>query len=137
MTFIRITIFLSIFTIPIIVSSSNLSLSNDLSTKALKETEKDLDNAILLIQQSLVLEPNNAKAWAIAGQIYLLNEDILSAEELFFTGTAAEVVPITQVNSQKIGSGMRGEATEILQKNYFDQVRGKRSSFPEWHTLVS
>ena len=54
MTFIRITIFLSIFTIPIIVSSSNLSLSNDLSTKALKETEKDLDNAILLIQQSLV-----------------------------------------------------------------------------------
>ena len=69
MTFIRITIFLSIFTIPIIVSSSNLSLSNDLSTKALKETEKDLDNAILLIQQSLVLEPNNAKAWAIAGPV--------------------------------------------------------------------
>ena len=83
MTFIRITIFLSIFTIPIIVSSSNLSLSNDLSTKALKETEKDLDNAILLIQQSLVLEPNNAKAWAIAGQIYLLNEDILSAERFY------------------------------------------------------
>ena len=64
-------------------------------------------------------------------------EDILSAEELFFTGTAAEVVPITQVNNQKIGSGARGEVTEILQKNYFDQVRGKRSSFPEWHTLVS
>ena len=83
MTFIRITIFLSIFTIPIIVSSSNLSLSNDLSTKALKEIEKDLDNAILLIQQSLVLEPNNAKAWAIAGQIYLLNEDILSAERFY------------------------------------------------------
>ena len=83
MTFIRITIFLSIFTIPIIVSSSNLPLSNDLSTKALKETEKDLDNAILLIQQSLVLEPNNAKAWAIAGQIYLLNEDILSAERFY------------------------------------------------------
>ena len=67
----------------------------------------------------------------------LTEEDILSAEELFFTGTAAEVVPITQVNNQKIGSGMRGEVTEILQKNYFDQVRGKRSSFPEWHTLVS
>ena len=67
----------------------------------------------------------------------LTEEDILSAEELFFTGTAAEVVPITQVNNQKIGSGARGEVTEILQKNYFDQVRGKRSSFPEWHTLVS
>ena len=54
-----------------------------------------------------------------------------------FTGTAAEVVPITQVNNKKIGSGMRGEVTEILQQNYFDQVRGKRPSFPEWHTLVS
>ena len=64
-------------------------------------------------------------------------EDILSAEELFFTGGGADVVTITQVNNQKIGSGARGEVTEILQKNYFDQVRGKRSSFPEWHTLVS
>ena len=67
----------------------------------------------------------------------LTEEDILSAQELFFTGTAAEVVPITQVNNKKIGSGMRGEVTEILQQNYFDQVRGKRLSFPEWHTLVS
>ena len=65
MTFIRITIFLSIFTIPIIVNSSNISFSNDLSIKALKETEKDLDNAILLIQQSLVLEPNNAKTLSL------------------------------------------------------------------------
>ena len=59
----------------------------------------------------------------------LTEEDILFAQELFFTGTAAEVVPITQVNNQKIGSGKRGEVTEVLQKNYFDQVRGKRSSF--------
>ena len=66
----------------------------------------------------------------------LTEEDILSAQELFFTGTAAEVVPITQVNNQKIGSGMRGEVTKTLQKNYFDQVRGKRPSFPEWHTPV-
>jgi len=67
----------------------------------------------------------------------LTEEDILSSEELFFTGTAAEVVPITQVNKTMIGSGKRGKITEILQKNYFDQVRGKRTSFSEWHTLVS
>ena len=67
----------------------------------------------------------------------LTEEDILSSEELFFTGTAAEVVPITQVNKTIIGSGKRGKITEILQKNYFDQVRGKRTSFSEWHTLVS
>ena len=67
----------------------------------------------------------------------LTEDDITSADELFFTGTAAEVVPITQVNDTKIGNGARGKITEVLQKNYFDQVRGKRSSFPEWHTLVS
>ena len=67
----------------------------------------------------------------------LTEEDILSSEELFFTGTAAEVVPITQVNKTMIGSGKRGKITEILQKNYFDQVRGKRTSFSEWHTLIS
>ena len=66
----------------------------------------------------------------------LSESDITSSDELFFTGTAAEVVPITQVNNLKIGSGRRGKITEVLQKNYFDQVRGKRSSFPEWHTLV-
>ena len=68
--------------------------------------------------------------------IDLSESDITSSDELFFTGTAAEVVPITQVNNLKIGSGRRGKVTEVLQKNYFDQVRGKRSSFPEWHTLV-
>ena len=66
----------------------------------------------------------------------LSESDITSSDELFFTGTAAEVVPITQVNNLKIGSGKRGKVTQVLQKNYFDQVRGKRSSFPEWHTLV-
>ena len=66
----------------------------------------------------------------------LSESDITSSDELFFTGTAAEVVPITQVNNLKIGSGRRGKVTEVLQKNYFDQVRGKRSSIPEWHTLV-
>ena len=67
----------------------------------------------------------------------LTEHDIVSADELFFTGTAAEVVPITQVNDSIIGTGKRGSVTEILQKNYFDQVRGKRASFPEWHTQVS
>ena len=66
----------------------------------------------------------------------LSESDITSSDELFFTGTAAEVVPITQVNNLKIGTGKRGKVTEVLQKNYFDQVRGKRSSFPEWHTPI-
>ena len=59
-------------------------------------------------------------------------QEVLEADELFFTGTAAEVVPIRSVDKKIISDGERGEITTILQKNYFDQVRGKRDSFSEW-----
>ena len=59
-------------------------------------------------------------------------QDVLEADELFFTGTAAEVVPIRSVDKKIFSDGERGEITTILQKNYFDQVRGKRKSFSEW-----
>ena len=62
--------------------------------------------------------------------------DVLEADELFFTGTAAEVVPIRSVDKKLISGGKRGEITTILQKNYFDQVRGKRNSFPEWLSSI-
>ena len=64
-----------------------------------------------------------------------LNE-ILEADELFFTGTAAEVVPIKKVDQNTIADGNRGKITTILQKKYFDQVRGKRDSFSEWLTPI-
>ena len=64
-----------------------------------------------------------------------LNE-ILDADELFFTGTAAEVVPIRMVDQNLIANGKRGPITTILQKKYFDQVRGKRDSFVEWLTPI-
>ena len=60
----------------------------------------------------------------------------MDADELFFTGTAAEVVPIRSVDKKLISDGERGEVTTILQKNYFDQVRGKRDSFSEWLSAI-
>ena len=63
-------------------------------------------------------------------------QDVLDADELFFTGTAAEVVPIRSVDKKLISDGERGEVTTILQKNYFDQVRGKRDSFSEWLSAI-
>lgn len=63
-------------------------------------------------------------------------QDVLDADELFFTGTAAEVVPIRSVDKKLISNGERGEVTTILQKNYFDQVRGKRDSFSEWLSAI-
>ncbi len=57
-------------------------------------------------------------------------------DEAFFTGTAAEVLPIRELDGRQIGSGARGPVTGQLQSLYFDQVRGKRKAFPEWHAPV-
>ena len=50
-------------------------------------------------------------------------EDVFDADESFFSGTAAEVVPINSLDNQKIGTGLRGPVTEKLQKTYFDCQR--------------
>ena len=64
-------------------------------------------------------------------------EDVFDADESFFSGTAAEVVPINSLDNQKIGTGVRGPVTEKLQTTYFDQVRGKREANNDWHTFIN
>ena len=64
-------------------------------------------------------------------------EDVFDADESFFSGTAAEVVPINSLDNQKIGNGLRGPVTEKLQKTYFDQVRGEREANIGWHTFTN
>jgi len=63
-------------------------------------------------------------------------EDVFGADEAFFSGTAAEVVPINSLDNKQIGKGGRGPITEKLQRTYFDQVRGVREVNQNWHTLV-
>ena len=64
-------------------------------------------------------------------------QDVLDADESFFSGTAAEVVPINSLDNQFIGAGIRGPITEKLQTTYFDQVRGKRDLNDSWHTYTN
>ncbi|MNM76383.1 Branched-chain-amino-acid aminotransferase [compost metagenome] len=66
----------------------------------------------------------------------ITRDEVYIADEAFFTGTAAEVTPIREVDGRQIGIGRRGPVTEKLQKAYFDLVSGKSSSHPEWRTLV-
>jgi branched-chain amino acid aminotransferase len=66
----------------------------------------------------------------------ITRDEVYIADEAFFTGTAAEVTPIREVDGRKIGSGRRGPVTEQLQSLFFDQVHGRRSQHPEWLTLV-
>lgn len=66
----------------------------------------------------------------------ITRDEVYIADEAFFTGTAAEVTPIREVDGRTIGSGRRGPITERLQKLYFDQVQGRRDEYPDWLTLV-
>ena len=63
-------------------------------------------------------------------------ENVIEADEAFFSGTAAEVVPINSLDNEQIGEGRRGPITEQLQSTYFDQVRGVREENHKWHALV-
>lgn len=67
----------------------------------------------------------------------ITRDEVYIADEAFFTGTAAEVVPIREVDGRVIGAGRRGPITEKLQALYFDQVKGRRSQFAEWLTPVA
>ena len=66
----------------------------------------------------------------------ITRDEVYVADEAFFTGTAAEVLPISEVDRRTIGSGGRGPVTEQLQTTYFDQVMGKRTTYPDWNTQV-
>jgi len=66
----------------------------------------------------------------------ITRDEVYIADEAFFTGTAAEVTPIREVDGRVIGGGSRGPITERLQTLYFDQVNGRRREFPEWLTYV-
>ncbi|EDZ66340.1 branched-chain amino acid aminotransferase [Nitrosococcus oceani AFC27] len=67
----------------------------------------------------------------------ITRDEVYVADEAFFTGTAAEVTPIRELDGRRIGDGVRGPITERLQSLYFDQVHGRREAYPEWLTLVS
>jgi len=66
----------------------------------------------------------------------ITRDEVYIADEAFFTGTAAEVTPIREVDGRAIGTGTRGPITERLQALYFDQVHGRRDEHPQWLTLV-
>ena len=66
----------------------------------------------------------------------ITRDEVYVADEAFFTGTAAEVLPIRELDGRRIGSGARGPLTEKLQSMYFDQVMARRDQNTHWSTLV-
>jgi len=66
----------------------------------------------------------------------ITRDEVYIADEAFFTGSAAEVTPIRELDGRQIGQGRRGPVTETLQKAYFDLVSGKSEAHSEWLTRV-
>jgi len=66
----------------------------------------------------------------------ITRDEVYTADEAFFTGTAAEVTPINSLDDRVIGSGKRGELTREVQSRYFDVVNGKNKDRLDWLTVI-
>ena len=66
----------------------------------------------------------------------ITRDEVYCADEAFFTGTAAEVTPIRELDGRMIGAGSRGPVTEKLQSMFFDVVGGKAEKYRHWLTKV-
>ena len=66
----------------------------------------------------------------------MTRDDVYLADEAFFSGTAAEITPIRELDGRVIGSGRRGPLTEKIQTAFFDAVNGRTPRYREWLTPV-
>jgi branched-chain amino acid aminotransferase len=69
-------------------------------------------------------------------QMPMTRDDVYLADEAFFTGTAAEVTPIRELDGRVIGAGKRGPITEKIQKLFFEVVIGNNAKYKHWLTTV-
>lgn len=63
-------------------------------------------------------------------------DEVYISDEAFFTGTAAEVTPIREVDGRKVGGGTRGKITKKIQTIFFDIVKGKNKKYESWLTRI-
>jgi branched-chain amino acid aminotransferase len=93
------------------------------------------DNSLESITQNTVLKL--AKDFGIEIQRRNITRDeVYISDEAFFTGTAAEVTPIREVDARVIGDGKRGEITQKLQSAYFDVVYGRNEKYIDMLTFI-
>jgi branched-chain amino acid aminotransferase len=63
-------------------------------------------------------------------------DEVYNCDEAFFTGTAAEVTPIIQINNESIGNRKPGKITSMLQENYFKLITGRYNRHSDWLTII-
>ena len=97
--------------------------------------EPELTSALTGITRSSVIELAAGLGYTVRAK-RLTRDDIYIADECFFTGTAAEVTPIRELDGRSIGAGKAGPVTQALQKAFFDVVTGKDRKHRHWLTPV-
>ena len=97
--------------------------------------EPGLTSALTGITRSSVIELAGRLGYTVKAK-RLTRDDIYIADEAFFTGTAAEVTPIRELDSRVIGEGRAGPVTKKLQKAFFNVVTGKDARYSHWLTPV-
>ncbi len=63
-------------------------------------------------------------------------DELYTADEVFFTGTAAEITPVREVDDRTVGTGKPGSVTKLIQQTYFDAIRGKIKKYEDWLAYV-
>jgi len=94
------------------------------------------DNTLESITQQTIIDLANDFGIPVLRR-RITREEIYIADEAFFTGTAAEVTPIREVDARIIGKGSRGVITEKLQSAYFDVVAGKNPDYIQHLTYIN
>lgn len=94
------------------------------------------DNTLESITQQTVIDLANDMGIKVERK-RITREEVYIADEAFFTGTAAEVTPIREVDARIIGTGSRGPMTEKLQAAYFDVVAGKNPDYIQYLTYIN
>jgi branched-chain amino acid aminotransferase len=88
------------------------------------------------ITRNTVIELARERGYTVHDQATISRGELNTADELFFSGTAAEVTPIRKVDNVEIGNGSRGPVTEELQQAFFDLVERRNDDHDEWFTYV-
>ena len=98
--------------------------------------EPELTSALIGITRESVITLARDMGYSVSAR-RITRDDLYIADEAFFTGTAAEVTPIREVDGRTIGDGRRGPVTTKLQNAFFDCVNGKAERYRGWLTPVA
>jgi branched-chain amino acid aminotransferase len=91
----------------------------------------DLSSALAGITRDSIFEIAKDMGYKVIEK-RITRDEIYCADEAFFTGTAAEVTPIRELDNRTIGNGSRGEITKKIQATYFDCVYGRNPNYQKW-----